>query len=284
MAMTPSVRRAAKIALGIAATTAISLIPGVATAAPAPTATISGTVTAADTGVPLAGIGVALLQDEANGGFGGPVIGAEVVASATTSADGTYQFSDVAPSEPSGYYVCYTGGIQGPLSIYEGQCYSGAEGFSPFPDAFSQFQLPPGTTPIAVAQGQQVTNINAAMIDLNSSSIAGTVTGRGVLLGPTKLNGVTVTVTDPEGTLFGSATTNSQGSYTISGLPAVPSGYHVCFKTTALYALVYRDECYANSAWSGTGAVPASSTLVEVAPSATTTVNITLPIDVTVTL
>jgi hypothetical protein len=278
MATNKSARIAAKIALGIAVATAISIGPGVALAAPTPTATISGTVSAAQTGVPLAGINVTLLDTQVKGGFGGPISGPGEVAITKTSATGTYRFTKVAPSDTTGYWVCFDGGLQGALAVYEGQCYSAAQGFEPLPDSFDLYQLPDDSLPIAVTSGQQVKGINAVMVDQDPSIITGVVTGKGVLGPNPKLKGVIVTAIDPQGATLGTATTTSDGVYTISGLPAVSTGYAVCFKVTSLNSLLYRDECYQHSAWKGHGAPPSGATLVQVSPNAATTASITIPL------
>lgn len=252
-----------KLAAGVAVVVGVSLVPALAQAA-APAASIAGTVVAAGSGQPVAGINVTLLTTKTNGGFGGPVSGPGIVALTTTNAKGSYKFSKLAPSDATGYWVCFDGSFTGPLAIYEGQCYSGAEGYDPEPDPFDFIQVPDDSTTVHVAAGKAVAGINAAMVDDLPNSIAGVVSGQNPISGAAALKGVVVTAIGPAGTTVGTGTTDAHGDYAIFNLPTDTTGYDVCFKATGGLALLYRDECYRNVAWKGTGPAPAKSSPVPV--------------------
>ncbi|GAA1899348.1 beta strand repeat-containing protein [Lapillicoccus jejuensis] len=99
-------------------------------------ATVSGRVTAAATGSPVEGVDVELHQ-------GGST---DVVAYASSAADGTYTFPGLAAS--SDYRVCFVAGFAGP---YADQCWDGA----PYDVTLA--------TPVAVTGGSRRTGVDARL-------------------------------------------------------------------------------------------------------------------------
>ena len=124
-------------------------------AALVPDGGISGSVTSASGGAGIAQVTVYVYDPAGN-----------IVSSASTHSDGTYQITGLTPST-SGYTVCFnaTGVTSG--DGYFSQCYNDV--------AWDGFSAPPsGTTPVAVSPGTTSTGINAALTP--EGGISGTVT------------------------------------------------------------------------------------------------------------
>jgi hypothetical protein len=171
---------------------------------------------------------------------------------ATTAADGSYTVTGLAAGID--YQVCYsayaaTGGSADALG-YVDQCYD---------------NLPPsGTrTPVAVTLGATRAGIDAVLV--GGGAISGTVRdGGGTQHG---LASVQVSVYSASIGAYGSATTATDGTYTVTGL-AAGTDYQVCFYASGASggssdALGYIDQCYDNQPTSGT------PTPVAVTPGAT---------------
>jgi hypothetical protein len=248
---------------------AIGLIPG--SAAAADTASISGAVLSATNGKAIAGVSVELYQDVTIDIFGSPVTGPQFVTSTTSAADGSYSLSGLAAAGTDGYFVCFdTFGTS--LSNYTSQCWADQPGFVPFPDPFGFVQLPPGTSGIQVADGAQVSGIDADLVNArqvnprDAGTITGTVTQSS---GGAALPGVVVTAFNANSRVFGQAVTGADGSYEIDNVPAVPVGYQVCFDAAPAHGASppgsFQSRCYVTVGWAGAGAKPpASATRVRV--------------------
>jgi hypothetical protein len=252
----------------------VALLPGGASAVTS-TASISGSVLSATNGKPIAGVSVELFENQTIEIFGTQVTGPGFVAATTSAADGTYTLPGLPAADRDGYFVCFdTFGTD--LSAYVGQCWADKPGFAPFPDPFGFFQLPFGTSPVHLRAGQQVTGINADLVNprqitpADSGSIAGTVTrgrsGHG-------LPGVVVDAINGNNRIFGQAVTAADGTYEIDNLPAVPVGYQVCFDTDKNHGAFppgrFASRCFDGVAWTG-GRPPSTATRVRVRHGATT--------------
>jgi hypothetical protein len=154
-----------------------------------PGGSISGTVTAAGDG-PLGGICV---KETDPHGYG--------IAVGATTYDGTYTLSGLATG---GYLVNFSSNgycPNGTPSDYASQWYDG----QPLQETASS---------VPVTAGETIGSIDAVMQP--GGSISGTVTAAGD--GP--LGGICVNVTDPQGYGIAGVATSSDGTYTVSGLPA----------------------------------------------------------------
>lgn len=256
------VKRTVLTLVGLATLSAVlAVLPAAAGASD--TASISGVVLSATNGKPVAGVSVELYHDVTVDIFGSQITGPQFVVDTTSADDGTYTLGGLAASGRDGYFVCFDtfGSDQ---AAYDSQCFADEPGFAPFPDVFGFVQLPAGTSPIHVTAGEQVTGIDADLVNerqitpLDSGGIAGTVTKRG---SGAPLPGVVVTAFNGNNKVFGQAVTGSDGTYEIDNLPAVPVGYQVCFDTNKAHGAsppgTFKSQCYHDVNW--TGATPPSS-------------------------
>jgi hypothetical protein len=126
---------------------------------------ISGTVTAADTGLGVGGIGVDVIGIRTRPGPTGPIDGPVVVGSTTTAPDGTYTVGGLDAAGPEGYYVCFDA-FDGLSTRFESQCYDNDPGFAPFPDPIGFLQPSPGALALPFADDQVDTGIDAQLVRL----------------------------------------------------------------------------------------------------------------------
>ncbi len=178
--------------------------------------TISGTVTAAGSGLALAGVSVRAYSP-----------GNTLLATAITSASGTYTLTGLA----TGTHYVATGNTLG----YVDELYDGV----PCPGSQCP-QFNTGTI-VPVTAGSPTGPIDFALT--MGGAISGTVTASG---GTTTLAGVYVYVVDATGKQFARGTTNASGVYSRSGIPA--GTYYVRTNN----ALGYVDELYDNLPCPGT--------------------------------
>ncbi len=151
-----------------------------------------------------------------------PIAGAEVTAvssegfarTTTTSSGGAYELNGLPPGR-------YTVHFEPPAdtTVALAQYFRGAT-------------APQNAEVVDLESGQTKTGINASLVA--ASSIHGTVTEAGTA---NDLAGVEVIATASEGAATAQATTNSNGEYTISGLPA--ESYTVQFDEPAHYVSQY---------------------------------------------
>ena len=162
-----------------------------------------------------------------------------------TSTSGTYAFTGLPASDH--YWVCFdtqfingytTPAPPGPLRAYQDNCYLNRPGFNPQPDLAGFYPWPPtpGSTPIQVANGQQVTGIDASLVNpavtnpANAGSISGKVTQS---MTGQPLRGATVVVFNPFGKVVGETLTGGQGKYTVTNVLAARFSYTVCVNGSA---------------------------------------------------
>jgi alpha-tubulin suppressor-like RCC1 family protein/uncharacterized surface anchored protein len=172
--------------------------------------TVTGTVTNAVTGAPIANVTVTIYR--ADGTSAG---------SATTNASGVYTRSGLVPDT----YYARTSNSAG----YVDEQY--------MDQACPAAACPPPltATPVTVANGATTSGIDFALTP--AGSISGTVTDAG---SGAPLSGVTVTIYSAAGTSIGSATTNPSGAFTRTGL--APGTYYVRTSNS----LGYIDELYSD--------------------------------------
>ena len=209
---------------------------------------ISGTVTAATGGEPLAGVTVDVINS-----------GGNYLGSASTSANGHYTVAGL-PSSATGYSVCFdASGASGGSSTtgYVDQCYSGAPWNG-------RYYPPAEATPVPVTVGTTVTGIDAVLA--TGGAVTGTVTAA---MGGGPLAGVSIDFIDQTGGYVGFASTDASGHYTALGLASSTTGYSVCFDASVAAGggsiTGYADQCYNNTAWDGVSTPSASTTAVPVA-------------------
>jgi Carboxypeptidase regulatory-like domain len=155
---------------------------------------ISGTVTSASTHGPLTGVEVQVYD-----------LADQLVETAETAASGAYTVSGL----PEGGYIVE---FVAPSGTYARQFYDGASSFGE-------------ATGVSVHQGETKAAVNAALSA--SGAISGTVTSAA----KADLQGVEVTVYDSTDDPVASAQTATNGTYTVSGLPA--GDYEVEFSPTS---------------------------------------------------
>ena len=158
------------------------------------TASLSGTVTASDTGSPISDVSVQLTSQDGS-----------YFDSATTADDGTYSFSTI----PAGSYTLMFQPDQSTNYLVQW-----------WDDKTSQ-ELP---TYFSVADGQVLTGYDATL--LPGATISGTVDGADAL--GTGLAGVDVNVQSTDGLYSGQAQTDADGNYTVLALPA--DAYNIDFQ------------------------------------------------------
>ena len=157
---------------------------------------ITGTVTDAADPSGLSGVCVYATSSDGGNDYG----------QATTASDGTYAIIGLQADTYQVEFDPTCSGSSAPNDII--QWYSDASSES-------------GASPVSVTVAQNVGNVDATLIQ--TGSISGTVWDSA---NPTGLGGVCVTATSSDGQGgYGSATTGSDGSYTITGLP--PDSYTV---------------------------------------------------------
>ena len=181
-----------------------------------PGGTISGTVTDAGTGLPVANVSVRAYN---TGNF--------YVAGATTNASGAYTLTGLATGT---HYVATLNSLGYVDELY-----------NDIPCPGSQCPLFNTGTAVPVTAGSPSGPINFTLAA--GGAITGTVSVAGS--GAT-LNGVSVYVLTEDGSYLARATTNASGVYTKAGLP--PGTYHVA----TLNTLGYVDELYNNVSCPGT--------------------------------
>jgi hypothetical protein len=148
---------------------------------------IKGTVTAASGGQPISGICVVATQTDNGGGYG----------QATTSATGTYTISSLPVAS---YTVSFSSGC-GSTEQYFTQYYDGASSLS-------------AATPVATTSGRPTTGIDGSLI--LGGMISGTVTNAD---GQPDGSACVSAYDAPDGVPVTSTSTESNGSYTLTGLP-----------------------------------------------------------------
>ena len=196
--------------------------------------TITGTVTAAGTGLPLSGVVVYVAT-----------AGGDSASAGVTNASGVFTVTGVA----TGTYKAYTSNSLN----YVDRLYAGV----PCPGGCRAAQM--AGTNIYVNAPETTSGIDFALSP--GGSITGTVTVAGT---STPLPGVRVGIYDSAGRSISSATAGSGGAYTKTGLPT--GTYYV--KT--LYSEGWVDELYDDITCSGgTCAVTSGTSVRVVAPAAT---------------
>ncbi len=182
-----------------------------------PNTTTPASLTTSTTGNPIAGTTVAL--------SGTDIFGNPVSATTTTAADGSYSFTDLNPSNASGYTVTETP----PASdSHVGQTLTttGAVTNTPpgTPSVVSNIVVNPGGTSTDNYFETQTVSVNGVdFVDANSDLIQqGNEAG---------IPGTTVTLTGKDAfgdTISDTTTTNASGAYSFTGLnPSNGSGYTV---------------------------------------------------------
>lgn len=152
-------------------------------AALTPGGDISGTVTDATTGAPLAGAAISVYD-----------VGGALVASTGTDASGDYTLSQL----PAGAYkVGFDGSVDGNFA----------------PQFANGKQSLTGADPVIVQAGSTASGVNAALVE--GGQITGTVTD-GSSGAP--LQGITVSAYDATGAPIAAVDTDASGNYTIDGL------------------------------------------------------------------
>ena len=236
-------------------TTAVPVKAGATTginAQLAGSASIAGRVTAATRGGTLTNVNVAVFDNSAH-----------VVGATATASDGTYRVTGLGASA-TGYRVCFdasfaTGGAS--TTGYTSRCYKTAVWNTNGPP-------PAGTTAVPVSAGKAVIGINAALT--TAGSIAGKVTAA---TGGSGLGNVSIVVFDSRRTLVALATTASDGTYTVVGLPPSATGYTVCFdasQATTVGFAARASQCYKKVAWTDNGSPATGATTVRVSAGAKT--------------
>ena len=189
---------------------------------------------------------------------------------ATTGSNGTYSVIGLTTGT---YDVCFsvssysepTGGAS--TTGYLDQCYKNV--------AWNGGTSPSGATAVQVTAGSTTSNITGAL------AAAGAVSGTVDDASSHPLDGVGVDVYSAGGSLVGSATTGSNGTYSVIGLTT--GSYDVCFSASSYSPPTggssttgYLDQCYSNVTWSGSSS-PSGATAVQVtAGSSKTGVNAAL--------
>jgi hypothetical protein len=166
---------------------AISLTGAATTASAAGTASISGVVTSAATGLPVAGGSVTAMRADAFLGSSTALIG----------SDGSYSISGL---DAGSYSLTFSGGYQ--------------SGF--VPQYWNQKPDPASADYIAVADGQALTGFDAQL------QPGATVSGRVVSTTTPALGlaGIFVQLTSPNRLIVGSAVSAADGSFSVGGLAA----------------------------------------------------------------
>ena len=166
---------------------------------------ITGTITDSKTSSPIAGICPFIASGQTS------VINAQSSASLTTVGTNSYNYA-ISPLAPGSYTVGFEQCASNTLTPgYVLQYYNGT----------TEESL---ATPVSVTQDITTPNINAAMVQ--GGTISGTVTDTSTPAND--LSGICVNAYDTAVSGGGQATTNSSGSYSITGLPA-GTGYVLTF-------------------------------------------------------
>ena len=233
------------IALGLGTT--VPTLP----AAGAGTASISGAARAATSGAPLAGVAVDVIGIRTVNGPTGPIDGPVIVAGATTATDGTYTVSGLDPSGPDGYFVCFNMVAESD-GAFDSQCWQGADGYAPFPNAFGLVQPAPGATPVVLDAAASAHGIDSAQhLDPNVTAITGVVrdsAGR-------PLRGATVEVFTADGSAAAvyppAVMTAADGTFALE-VARSDAGYFVCIDASSVTngaGTGYVSACSPGSAW-----------------------------------
>ena len=161
---------------------------------------ITGTVTDATTKLPIQNVEVWVFNASGS-----------TIASTTTDANGNYAVEGIAAGTYRVEFYAYTFGANYVLQYYSNEPTLAA------------------ANAVAVSVGQSTQNINAALVP--GAEISGTVTDAAGASYPgatgPPLPGISVTASSTTGSIYGYATTDSTGHYTIASLPT--GTYHVQF-------------------------------------------------------
>ncbi len=192
---------------------------------------ISGTVTDSS-GAPLQGVTV-LVYD---------VAGAEIPTTATTASDGTYTVPDVLAGQYQVEFLGLTGSNLA-SSFYGGGTQAAA-------------------TKVTVASGVTVASINGQLAA--AGTISGTLTAAqgGALVG-----GLEVELLDAQGNVLAAAITNTNGTYTLTGVPA--GTWYIKF----VGGRAYNGQYYATEYYLGKGTLGNSKAVKVSAGQAVTGIN-----------
>jgi hypothetical protein len=215
----------------------------------APAGAIAGTVTAAVGSTPLEAVQVRVSDASGNN------------TRVATAANGSFDVSGL-PASTTGYYVCFLGAYARSTSSTTGfasQCNKGV--------AWSGTGPPPaGSKPVPVAAGSTAGGVNAQLAA--TGGISGKVTAS---VGGAALAGVNVSVFKNTA-VVGAAGTVTNGTYTVTGLPASTTGYSVCFDASfaGTATVSYASQCYKTPGWNSNGPPPAGTTAVKVSAGALT--------------
>lgn len=176
---------------------------------------ITGTLTDAVSGLPIAGVSVQVLTQLASGGTAGFTV--------TTNVAGVYSAAGLTPGT---YYAVTTGNHTFRNEVFDG---------IPCLNTFCPTANVLAGTPIAVSSGASTTaNFALSKADGLTGAITDAATGL-------PLVGVTVSVYhSPSGVFAGSTTSNASGAFFVRGLP---NGTYVAYTSNSLG---YRNEIYNN--------------------------------------
>jgi phage gp45-like len=160
---------------------------------------------------------------------------------ATTATDGSYRVTNL---QPGIYTVCFeaTSQTSGPSPTgYLDDCYRQ-----------QPFGYGDSGTPVTVVAGKMTNGIKDYL------RVAGAISGRITDPSGGGIGNVYVYVTNPPAPYYFSANSATDGSYTLTGMPA--GSYQICFvaySATGANKAGYLSECYDNQPWdSGSGSTP----------------------------
>ncbi len=199
---------------------------------------ISGQVTAADGGAPLANISVTVYDSQ--GRYKGGV---------STNASGHYTTTALLSGA---YRLRFSPQSNGAAAAYLTEYYNNKVNLTV-------------ADPISVTVGNATPNINAVLD--RGGRISGRVTGTGNI----PLEGVQVWVYDATGNSLGQGSTNSSGYYTTTGV--VAGSYHIQFDTEYAYGTA---EDYGSEYYNDKATLAASDPVAVIGTSVTTGINATL--------
>ena len=219
---------------------------------------ISGKVVDAGNGKGIPGDGVVVFTS--TGHF---------VSSAGTTSSGAYVVRGLLAS--TSYRVCASPTNTTTTVRYHGRCWKAI--------AWNGGRLPSGTNAVGVKLSRTHTGINFRLTKtvIKLGSIAGTITEKA---GGQPVQFATVSVFTASGGFAGGTSTDANGKYNVTGLPASSTGYVVCVNasfaasTTPTPTTGWAPRCYVDAAWSGIGVPSAAHKLPLSAGQKRTGVNI----------
>jgi len=206
---------------------------------------ISGTVTSAANGSPIAGDAVIVFNSK----------GTKFLGSASTNSKGHYKVKGLATA--TGDRVCAAPTSPSASVTFHGKCWKNI--------AYNGVKFPSGTNPVSVKTGKTHTGISFKLskTTIKLGSITGTITD--TMVSPNAIEGATVSLFTSTGVGAGTTSTSSSGQFTFSNLHASSAGYVVCATafgafspTTSIPATGWAPRCYAATAWNGAN-VPAGA-------------------------